>query len=319
MKVPKCQYCNENAVWKRPWDKAIVCRKHFNRAFLKRVQRTVNKYNLFDRNEVIAVGLSGGKDSVVLLETLVKLQSSRDSTIIAISIDEGIENYREDGLKFARMTAKRLGVEHYEFSFKKNFGYDLDEVFTVLKDKEVAACAYCGPFRRKSLNIAAKEVGATKLATGHNADDEAQTLLMNVLRGDILKTLHSNPVPIYKSQGFVNRVKPFRRTSEMEIVLYANLNNLPYQEQSCPYAVDAYRGEIRDLLLELMVNDPSVVFSTVMSSDKLHEMRAMLPSDERDRLNKAINTCEICDAPSTRGICNSCAIIKEIEDRLKLQ
>ncbi len=315
MKLPKCQYCNENAVWKRPWDKATVCLNHFNRAFMKRVQRTVNKYNLFDRNEVIAVGLSGGKDSVVLLETLVRLQSSRDSTIIAISIDEGIANYREDGLKFARMTAKRLGVEHYEFSFKKNFGYDLDEVFNVLKGDEVAACAYCGPFRRKSLNIAAKEVGATKLATGHNADDEAQTLLMNVLRGDILKTLHSNPVPIYKTQGFVNRVKPFRRTSEMEIVLYANLNNLPYQEQSCPYAVDSYRGEIRELLLELMVNDPSVVFSTVMSSDKLHEMRAMLPNNEKENLNKSIISCSICNAPSNQEICNSCAIIKEIEKR----
>jgi uncharacterized protein (TIGR00269 family) len=315
MKLPKCQYCDENAVWKRPWDNATVCLKHFNKAFMKRVQRTVNKYNLFDRNEVIAVGLSGGKDSVVLLETLVRLQSSRESTIIAVSIDEGIENYREDGLKFARMTAKRLGVEHYEFSFKENFGYDLDEVFTVLKDKELAACAYCGPFRRKSLNLAAQEVGATKLATGHNADDEAQTFMMNVLRGDLLKTLHSNPVPTYKSAEFVNRVKPFRRTSEMEIVLYANLNNLPYQRQSCPYAVDAHRGKIRDLLLDLMVDDPSVVFSIVKSSDKLHEMRSLLPEGKSLKLNKPILACKICKNPSNQDLCNSCNIIREIEER----
>ena len=68
-----------------------------------------------------------------------------------------------------------------------------------------------------------EKVGATKLITGHNADDEAQTLLMNVMRGDLLKTLHSNPIPKFKNKAFVNRVKPFRRTTEQEIVVYMQI------------------------------------------------------------------------------------------------
>ncbi len=273
---------------------------------------------MLNRSDVIAVGLSGGKDSVVMMDIMARLQKKHDTKLIAISIDEGIENYRADGLKYAKLAAERAGVEHHFFSYKEAFGYDLDEALIILGENRLAPCSYCGPFRRKLLNEAAREVGATKLVTGHNADDEAQTLLMNVMRGDLLKTLHGNPTPTFKDSSFVNRVKPFRLTSEQEIVLYANFNDLPYQEMSCPHATEAYRGKMREILTELMVDDPGVVFSILRSADSLHQLAALVPKSVDHDGNKPILRCENCDEPTNNVLCNSCRLQEEIKKAEKV-
>ncbi|MCY3411195.1 MAG: TIGR00269 family protein [Candidatus Heimdallarchaeota archaeon] len=316
MKFPQCTLdnCVKKAIWQRPWDKTYLCLMHFNQSFLRRVQRTINEYKLFERDDIIAIGVSGGKDSIVLLDVMVKLQENYPTKVIAISIDEGIRNYREDGLKFAKMAVERYGVDHHTYSFKDQFGYELDDALVLLGDSRRPACSYCGPFRRKALNDAAKEVGATKLVTGHNADDEAQTVLMNLMRGDLLKTLHSNPRPEFKHPDFVNRVKPFRKTTEQEIVLYANLNNLPYQEESCPHAVEAYRGYMKDILTEYMEHDPSVLFSIIRSSDSLHHL-GRLAGEKRHKGNKTLTACLECGDPSNSSLCGSCKIINELNSR----
>ncbi|MDH5402179.1 MAG: TIGR00269 family protein [Candidatus Heimdallarchaeota archaeon] len=313
MIIPKCSECDKTAAWHRPWDKTLLCVMHFNRYFIHRIQKTINKYQLFEREDTIAIGLSGGKDSVVLLDVMSKIQKKYKTKMIAISIDEGIENYRKDGLKFAKLAAQRANIEHKIYSFKDRFGHGLDDSLILLGSQRQAACSYCGPFRRKLLNEAARLVGADKLATGHNADDEAQTLLMNTLRGDILKTLHSNPIPVYKNDYFVNRVKPLRRTSEMEIVLYANFNDLPYQEQSCPHAVEAYRGKIREILTNYAQNDPSVVFSIIKSIDSLHNLASFIPKNTEHTRNKEIRSCMSCEEPSNQDYCASCRIINELK------
>lgn len=313
MKIPSCQYCDHPAAWQRPWDKTRLCIMHFNKGFLKKVQKTINKYKILRRDDTIAVGLSGGKDSVVMMDVMTRLQKDYPTELIAISIDEGIENYRKDGLKFAKLAAERAGVEHHVFSFEEAFGYGLDESLIILGENRLAPCSYCGPFRRKLLNEAAREVGATKLVTGHNADDEAQTMLMNVMRGDIMKTLHGNPTPDFKNEAFVNRVKPFRRTTEQEIVLYANLNDLPYQEMSCPHATEAYRGKIREILTNMMEDDPSVVFSIINSADKLFKLADKLPDDVDHSGNKEIFDCTNCGEPTNNELCNACKLQREID------
>jgi len=286
---------------------------HFNKGFLKRVQKTINKYNMLKRNDVIAIGLSGGKDSVVMMDVMAKLQKDFPTELIAISIDEGIENYRADGLKYAKMAAERAEVDHQIFSFKETFGYDLDEALIVLGENRMAPCSYCGPFRRNLLNQAAREVGATKLVTGHNADDEAQTMMMNMMRGNLLKTLHGNPEPTFKDEAFVNRVKPFRRTTEQEIVLYANLNDLPYQEMSCPHATEAYRGKIRDILTDMMQEDPAVIFSIINSADSLFSLADKVPDTINYDGDDQLFECEICGEPTNNTRCNTCKLKNEID------
>lgn len=316
MNIPSCKFCTKPAAWRRPVDGDRLCIAHFNKGFIKRVQRTINRYKLFERNDVIAVGVSGGKDSVVLLDVLSKLQQKYPTELIAITIDEGIANYRDEGLELAALAAKRSNLEHHVFSYKEKFGYDLDDALVLLGPNRKAACSTCGPFRRKSLNEAARDVGATKLATGHNADDEAQTFLMNTFRGDMIKSLHSNPSPSNKSKKFINRVKPLRRTPEQEVVLYANFNNLPYQEKPCPYAVEAHRGKIRDILTNYQEHDPAIIYSILNSADSLYRLADNVPREIEHDGNKPIQNCINCNEPSNNEFCSSCRILNEIQSNL---
>ena len=313
MKIPLCRQCTNPGACRRAVDGEVLCIRHFNKAFLKRVQKTINQYRLFTRKDVIAVGLSGGKDSVVLMDVMAKLQQKHPTTLIAVTIDEGIANYRKEGLRFAKNAAERAGVEHHIFTYKEKFGYDLDDALILLGDHRKAACSTCGPFRRKILNESARELNADKLATGHNADDEAQTFLMNIFRGDILKSLHSKPVPKPKNDAFINRVKPLRKTLEQEIVLYANFNELEYQEAPCPYAVEAYRGKIRDILTEYQESDPAIVYSIVNSADHLYGLSDLVPPKIEHDGNKLIIKCVKCGEPSNNQLCATCRIIDEIE------
>ncbi len=280
------------------------------------MQKTINKYRLLERNDIIAVGISGGKDSVVLLDALMKLQKRHETKVIAITIDEGIKGYREDGLKYAKMAAERAGVEHVIYSFEDRFGSTLDNTLTMLEqnEKRLGACSYCGIFRRKLLNEAARSVNATKLATGHNADDEAQTVLMNLFRGDILKTLRSDPVPKFKHPMFVPRIKPFRWTTEQEIVLYAHFNNLPYQEMPCPNAVEAHRGTIRDILTQYKESTPDALFSILTSADKLFDLANAVADNEISNRIIPMNpkTCVSCGDPSAKERCKACLIEEKI-------
>ena len=128
------------------------------------------------------IAVSGGKDSTALLFSMHKILSGRDVELVAITVDEGIAGYRDDTIKAARSIAGQLGVEEHVVSFREEYGYDLDDMVV---GKRVAPCTFCGVFRKHALNRAAKHLGADRVATGHNLDDEAQSVMMNYLKGDL--------------------------------------------------------------------------------------------------------------------------------------
>ena len=308
----KCYYCEREAVYSRPYEKKPLCLVHFNKFFVNRVKRTISKFKMLQPHDTVAVGLSGGKDSVVLIHVLSKLMRNfPKSKLIAVTIDEGIRNYREESLKIAIKHAGELGIEHHIFSFEEFFGLGLDDFLLKLEEKNgqrKGACAYCGIFRRRALNEAALRVGATKLATAHNLDDEAQTVLMNMLRGDLGRFGRNDYEPVFKHKKFVPRIKPFMLTPEAEIVLYAVFNGLEYQEMPCPHAVEADRGVIRDMLQMYLERNPGAMFNLVRMGAELAEL---LKSQERK--NRPLKECKICGNPTAGDICKVCAILNEAD------
>lgn len=120
---------------------------------------------------MIAVALSGGKDSVLTLYALKNYQNYLDFDLVAISVDEGIEGYRQHGIDAAIDNAEKLDIELIQKSFKTEEGFSLDDIYSGFK----SACIPCGVFRRNILNKTAYELGADKIATGHNLDDEIQS------------------------------------------------------------------------------------------------------------------------------------------------
>ncbi|MHA1753983.1 MAG: TIGR00269 family protein [Candidatus Odinarchaeia archaeon] len=313
--MTKCFYCeNEAAVYRR-YSGEYLCKNCFIRSIERKVKRTINKYNMLTETDRIAVGVSGGKDSLTLLKILTVIERKFPETeIIAVTIDEGIKNYREEALDFARKTASRLGVEHVVYSFKELFGFTLDEMVMELKElnTDIASpCSYCGVLRRTALNIAARKVKATKLAVAHNLDDESQTALMNFIRADFMRLLRTGPVLNFLHENFVTKIKPLTEIPEKEVVLYAYFRGLPLHSQSCPYAPEAMRNDIRNFLNEMEAKRPEVKYNILKITDRIRSQIS------KTQVEVGVDTCIECGEPTTQNICKTCRFLKLIRDKKK--
>ena len=311
----KCGFCGKEAIYVRPYDKLPLCLYHLNEQMVKRVQKTITRYKMFKRADKIAIGVSGGKDSVALLDILAKIERDfPESELIAITIDEGIKNYREEGLYYAKKHVERLNLEHKIVSFKNDFGYELDEIIEQLgergEEREFGACSYCGILRRKILNKAAREVGADVLVTAHNLEDEAETILLNIIRGDIQRLTRLDPTPRKIHTSLIPRAKPFRNTPQAEIVMYCLSNELEYQEIQCPYAVEAYRGEVREFIFSTQEKQPMLPFNIVRGYDKLLQLI------KENKPKGTINDCKICNDATTGDLCKACWLKQKLDNKV---
>ncbi|MEM2109216.1 MAG: TIGR00269 family protein [Candidatus Odinarchaeota archaeon] len=310
----KCFYCKNPAVTFRPYSGEYLCKTCFSKSIERKVQRTINKYSLLEETDTVAVAVSGGKDSLTLLTILSKLERRfRETKLIAVTIDEGIRNYREESLRFAKLISNKLEIPHKIYSFKELFGYNFDDVIGLLRDygfDKSSPCSYCGLLRRTALNTAAKAVGATKLATAHNLDDEAQTVIMNFLRADYMRVLRTGAKLEKIHSGFVPRIKPLIEVPEREIILYAYFNNLPLHSQTCPYAQDAFRNDVRAFLNKMEVTRPEVKYNILRVNERLRTVYKSLEG-ELD-----LGVCVECGDPSSQELCKKCQLIK-ILDQLK--
>ena len=292
----KCQRCNKTAVLFQKYSNAHLCKVHFIEDVERKVKRDIRKFRMVGKGERIAVTLSGGKDSTVLLYVLNKIfQNRKDLEIFAISIDEGIHGYREHTLEHAVNLTNELGIPLTIKSFKEGFGITLDEL---TRKNEHAACTPCGVLRKNLLNRAARELGADKLAMGHNLDDESQTILMNYLRGDVdrLKRMSGEMQP-----GLVLRIKPLRSIPEKEVALYGFLNKLPLSTDECPYAGQALRNEIRGMINNYEIKHPGTKYSLLAGFEAI--------SESLRSAGTPIKQCEICAEPSSESICKTCKLL----------
>jgi len=293
----KCQRCKKSAVIYQKYSNAHLCKLHFIEDVERKIKRDIRKFKMVQKGDRIAVALSGGKDSIVLLYVLHKIfQDRKDLEISAITIDEGIKGYRENTLEHAAQLTRELGIPHKIISFREGFGVTLDELTT---RKEHAACTLCGVLRKNLLNKTARELGADKLAIGHNLDDESQTILMNYLRGDIdrLKRM----LPDAKQPGLVMRIKPLRSIPEKEVALYGFLNDLPVSMDECPYAGEALRNEIREMINTYEVKHPGTKYSLLGGSETIAE--ALRSPDNQ------ISVCMICGEPGSDTVCKTCKLL----------
>ena len=248
----KCTTCEKKAVIERIYEGRALCKDHFLKSVEKTISKTIRDNNLLKRGEHIAVGFSGGKDSSMLLHTLKKLSKARALKISAILVDEGIKNYRDVSIPDAKKFCENLGIKLHIVSFKKGIGKTLDDMVTKNKDKTLKGCTYCGVFRRKLINEKAREIGADKVAIGHNLDDEVQSIMANYLRGDILRGSRIGAKAfVAEDKKFVPRIKPLRDVPEKECALYCILKGFNVDFGECPYASESFRWSVRDVVNDL--------------------------------------------------------------------
>jgi cytoplasmic tRNA 2-thiolation protein 1 len=129
-------------------------------------------------------------------------------------------------------------------------------------------CTFCGVFRRQALDRGAIMIGADKIVTGHNADDIAETVYMNILRGDFFR-LHKCVEITTGKDDTLPRAKPFKYTYEKEIVMYAHFKKLDYFSTECLYSPNAYRGHVRELIKDLEKIRPSIIIDIIHSAESI--------------------------------------------------
>jgi uncharacterized protein (TIGR00269 family) len=300
-----CNRCGAPAVeWIR-YSGEHLCRDHFLAFVERRAKREVRSQVDLHGGDRIAIGMSGGKDSSTTAVLLADfLQSRRDIELVGITIDEGIASYRPAGIDVAKRLCERLGIEHRVLAYEETVGHTMDEV--VGRDPGSIPCSYCGPFRRQALNRAAREVDADYVATGLNLDDTAQSILMNVARGDIEKLARLGPHES-RQPGLVPRIQPLRMIPEKEVYLYAYLRGIAFHDATCPYAERAQRGRFRDILHRLEGESPGTRHAIVSGYD---QMRPLLQSAYPPT---TLHECARCGEPTASAICKACELRERIE------
>ena len=258
----------------------------------------------------IAVGVSGGKDSSTALVLVYRYLAGRpDVTIEAITVDEGIESYRPPSLASARRLCARLGVAHHVIAYRETVGFTMDRVVTV--DRAAIPCSYCGVFRRNALNRKAREIGADYLVTGLNLDDTAESILMNVARGDVGRLARLGPHDGVQP-GLVPRLQPLRCIPELEVYLYAYLTKIPFHDATCPYAERAQRGRFKEILHRLEADGPGTRHAIVAGYEDLRPVLqgAWPPA--------ALRECARCGEPTVREVCKTCELRERLEGSVRV-
>jgi uncharacterized protein (TIGR00269 family) len=264
---------------------------------------------MINHGDKIAVAVSGGKDSISLLHIMNNYkQNHLEFSFSAITVDEGIQNYREEAIEIATQNCKSLKIEHHIVSYKELYGKTLDEIVSQLGKKEgrLTPCAYCGVLRRKALNIAARKVNANKVATAHTLDDEVQTFLLNMLHGDSTKFLSWNPNTNQGKTKLVDRIKPFCEIPEKETALYAYTKKIRFQGNPCPYSSQAMRNDVRTFLNRVEDKKAGIKSSILCS------MQILSSATETKVTNELMNECDKCGEPTAKNICRACEMLQTL-------
>jgi len=304
MPAATCSHCSGTAVYVREHEGASFCSDCFLVAVEERFRRTVVKHRMLEYDDHVAVAVSGGKDSLTLLHLLVKLEERFPrSKLTAVCVDEGIEGYRNEALNLARDACTKLGVGQLVVSYRELFGTTTDEIARLKTDQ--TPCAFCGVFRRKAINKAADMIGATKIATAHNLDDEVQTVLLNMLYGDPLRIIRSGPVLKDPRGKFLPRIKPLCDIPEKEIVFYAYSTGLQFQSVACPHGHEALRNDIRAFLNQMNLKHPGIKFTLLRSAEKLR-------AQSEDPQLSELHECVKCGDPTPHDVCEACVMLEAI-------
>ncbi|CAK7269079.1 cytosolic thiouridylase subunit Ctu1 [Sporothrix epigloea] len=267
-----CMLCKvERALIKRPKNHQKLCKSCFIAVFEDEVHHTITSSGLFYAGERVAIGASGGKDSTVLASVLKTLNERHGYglDLVLLSIDEGIKGYRDDSLETVKRNALQYNMPLKIVGYDELYGWTMDQVVETVGKK--GNCTYCGVFRRQALDRGAKLLAIRHVVTGHNADDVAETVLMNLLRGDLPRLSRSTSIVTGGDRADVDvkRSKPLKYAYEKEIVLYAHHKKLDYFSTECIYSPEAFRGSARSLIKNLEKVRPSAILDIVRSGEDM--------------------------------------------------
>ncbi|EPR78251.1 PP-loop ATPase superfamily protein [Spraguea lophii 42_110] len=296
-----CFNCKTNkAIILRSRNREKVCKICFYYLFEEEVHDYVSK--LFKPGDRIGIAVSGGKDSTVMCHVIYTLNKRYNYGIelFLLSVDEGIKGYRDFSLEIVEENRKDYNLSLKIISFKELVGETMDEMVKKIGLKN--NCTACGILRRTGLEIMCKKLNINKLLMGHNADDMAETTILNLIRGDYKRLVQNKKV--YVDSVKLQRIHPFRYSYQKEIILYAFHQKLKYFSVECTHSKGSHRGYVRDFLKDMEKVNPGVVLNIIKATEQLST-------------NIPVETfnCIFCNAEtiSKNKICQLCELAKKLQ------
>ncbi len=302
--APMCTSCETKPVFKHHSGKQL-CRSCFLKYFEKKVRKTIRTYGLIKNGDRVAVAVSGGKDSLTVLDLLASIyKGKRSIDIVAILVNEGIEGYRDQSMEHAKQFCEKRGVPLEIVSYKDKFGFNLDNVVQGRKP-----CSVCGVLRRNLLNKRARELHVTKLATGHNLDDESQSIMMNQFRRNTETSARLGPMTgIEDQEDFIRRIKPLYFHTEKEVMTYAYLKGIVDEFNECPYNKESYRNQVREMLNKFEEMYPGTKHAIVSSF-----LETLPLLKEKYKAQGTLKKCKRCGEPCSQDVCQTCVVLEQIK------
>ena len=272
--------------------------RDFINDFESKVKQTIKKYKLLDKKDKIIVAASGGKDSTTILYLLNKFGYN----VSALYINLRLGKYSDNCLQAAKELCKQEKIKLHLLDIKKQFGMRMCNIRCgVQKEFKVSNCMDCGIVKKWLLNKEARRLKADKIVTGHHLDDEAQTIIMNFLQGNLMLGANSGPATgSINDRKFVPRVKPLYFISEKDIKKYSLIKKLPVNYEKCPCAVSSLRIRTREFLQN---KDEKIKQNIIQNFLKI------LPELKKRLWENKVIYCKICEEPSRNEICKKCELL----------
>jgi tRNA 2-thiocytidine biosynthesis protein TtcA len=223
----------------------------------KKTTRAISDFGLIEHGDRVMVGLSGGKDSWALIQILdvLRRRAPIEFSLVAVNVDSGYEDYQHD------LVAEACAARGWEFRHVRT---SIGETIDTVLDPDDTPCSLCARLRRGVLYRVAGEVGATKIALGHHADDFIETLLLNVFFAGALKAM---PARLVSDNGRHVVIRPLVYVFEDEARAYAKACGLPIIGCCCPACGDLSleRQRVKRLIMELEREHPDLKPSLLRS------------------------------------------------------
>lgn len=228
---------------------------------LSLTRAAVDKYNMIEAGDKIAVGVSGGKDSLALLYALAKLRDfyPKPFSLVAITLDYQFNGVAEDYTAIEAL-CKELQVEYI---VRRTNLWEV--IFETRKEKN--PCSLCAKMRRGLLHDTAVANGCNKVALGHHLDDAAETFLMNLLNGGKIGCF--SPVS-YLSNKKLYLIRPLIFAYEKDVAAAARRENLPVVKSRCPMDKVSNRQNMKELLKALEKDNPAVRKKIIGALERSH-------------------------------------------------
>jgi tRNA-5-methyluridine54 2-sulfurtransferase len=288
----RCRSCHGPAVIEIRRHHAAFCTEHFLGMFRSQVEKAIRRFRMMDRADRILVAVSGGKDSLALWDVLLGLGYD----VAGLYLGLGIEGYSDRSHDVTRTFADDRGARLLTVDLAREHGFDIP---TAGQRGSRSTCAVCGLSKRYVFNRAALEGGFDVVATGHNLDDEAATLLGNTLRWQTGAIARQSPA-LPAHEGMVRKVKPLHRLSELETAAYAFLRGIDYVVEECPLVAGNTQLRYKEAMNAIEHTSPGTKAQFFLGY--LERGAPLFRAEDRVELR----SCEACGQPTTGRFCAFC-------------